>query len=157
MDASTILLAVGKLDHNATVADAFVFSAFRVVSGCTTAIAQTIYYSSDSAHARANLLRSVAEVCCDEPEKQLIKTLIDAADKTNKQRQQIMHGVVFYDAPDGVPVGLLRPRKQGEQKPVTDGWLDDLMRHSREGLLSAKAAFEALCERRGIPANVEFE
>jgi hypothetical protein len=82
MDANKMSLTVGKLDHNAAVADAFCFSAFRVVSGCTTAIAQAIFYSSDSAHARGNLLRRVGELSCAEPEQNIIKSLIDAADKT---------------------------------------------------------------------------
>ncbi len=53
------LIAVGKLVHNASVNEAFMFSAFKILSVCPAKTARAIFYTLDSFPGKKTLLTRV--------------------------------------------------------------------------------------------------
>lgn len=148
------LLVVGKLEHNSAAAEGIMFGAFRVITGLQPSVARAIFYALDSVPGKKNILRRVAdELKLDAVEMGLLQKIMDSADVANNQRKQVAHGMMSFLG----DVKIWSPKNQPQPKIPSQEWHNDLLSRSQSAGNDAKAAFEALCQKRGVPPQISFE
>jgi hypothetical protein len=147
------LLVIGKLEHNAASAEAILFGTFTLIAGLTPSLARAIFYTLDSVPGKKNLVRRVAEERADAKEKEIIEIIFSGVDATNNQRKQVAHGAMTYAG----ELKIYSPKNQPQPKIPSQEWHNDLLEKSHAAGMEAKTAFEALCQKRGVPARIEFE
>jgi hypothetical protein len=154
---SAYLVTVGKLAVGAATADAFMFSAFTKLAGLSPRIANGIYYAVDAIPPRAAMLRRVAEQVCNEDERAIVEGLIDGVKKAHKPRNELAHALISAKEVGG-PLERISLKFAATEKPrpITDEYLKSLLETCADGRNAAAAAFEQLCHKRGLPANVEI-
>jgi len=148
--------AAGNLLQNASTNEMFMCNAFKILSGCDIKIATAIFYTLDSLPAKKTLLKRVLDVKSDEEEKKLVNAIIDAAEKSNNQRKDISHSLLAFKSPDINSAFTLYRPKSSESKSVTKNSLATLIRHSQDAITEAQQAFEQLCQKRGVPVQLEL-
>jgi hypothetical protein len=147
------LLTVGKLEHNAAAAEGIMFGAFTLIGGLKPNISRAIFYALDSFPGKRGLLRRVAEEQkLDATETELMEKIISGAEVANNQRKQVAHGMMSF-----ATVRIYSPKNQPQPKIPSKEWHNDLLQKSQAAGLAAKAAFEALCQKRGVPPTIDFE
>jgi hypothetical protein len=151
------LLAVGKLAQNAAVADLFVFSAFRLLSGSSVSVAKAIYYASDSAATRNAMLRRVTQAGSDEEIKEIVGRLIAGSKAAHKPRNELAHALYFVDEIGGPAHRLSLKAQTQPRRPITKDYLDSLMRASTQGRGAAEDAFLHLCRKRNVDPHGELK
>jgi hypothetical protein len=151
------LVTVGKLAVGAATADAFMFSAFTKLTGLSPRMANSIYYAVDAIAPRAAMLRRVAEQVCHEDERAIVEGLIDGVRKAHNPRNELAHALISARE-IGAPLERISLKFAATEKPrrITDEYLNTLLKTCADGRNAAAAAFEQLCHRRGLPANVEI-
>lgn len=159
------MISIGGLVQNATINEALMFNAFRILSGCQTPMARAIFYTLDSFPGKRTLLNRVCDEVGDEEDKKLIRAIIDAAKKSNKQRREVAHTLVLHESQDqsrplpqdlSDPVHIFTPKSHGEPKLVTREWLVHVGDHSDEALREGQQAYEKLCRKHGVPAKLDL-
>lgn len=151
------LIAVGKVVNNATLSEAYMFTAFKIISGCTTPIASAIFYTLDSIQGKKSLLMRILKEVGDAQDTEYIGAIIEAAKKANNQRREVAHAVILFTTKDGTfpPHEIVSPKSR-QSKPLTKDWLSLLIRHSVEACTEGYQAFQKLCEKHGVPAIPEL-
>jgi hypothetical protein len=148
------LMMVGKLVNNAALCDAFLFSAFKIISGCTQEIAIAIYYSSESLPAKKNLVKRILKAIKDKEKEKIINRISFAAEKANNQRNELSHALLKYQ--DGQFL-VHNPRQQDQtKKQLTGNYLGSLLKHSTMAYLEAYKSYHQLCQRRGISPTIDL-
>lgn len=150
------LMAVGKVVNNATLAEAFMFTAFKILSGCETIIASAIFYTHDSFSGKKSLLRRLVESVGDDEDKRLIGAIIDACIKSNNQRRELAHSIPGWAEPHTTSPAIIYQPKTRSTKPVTKDSLLALIRVSFEAVQEGQTAFQKLAEKHGKPLVVEL-
>jgi hypothetical protein len=154
---SDYLLTVGKLTQNAAVADLFVFSAFRLLSGSSVSVAKAIYYASDSVVTRNTMLRRVVEAAGDEQFKEIVARLISASEAAHKPRNELAHALYFVDEIGGSAHRLSLKAQTQPRRSITKAYLDSLMSASTHGRSAAEEAFVHLCRERNVDPHGELK
>jgi len=147
------LIVVGKLEHNAASAEGLLYGAFYIICKLEPKLARAIYYSLDSVPGKKNLVRRATAEYADAKEKELLEVMYTGLDITNNQRKQVAHGAMTW----GGELKIYSPRNQAQPKIPSKEWHTDLLQKSQAAGMDAKAAFEALCQKRGVPMKIEFE
>jgi hypothetical protein len=124
--------------------------AFKLLSGCEIEMAKVIFYSIDSFQGRKSLLNRVVGAVGDGTDKTLVKAIIDAAQKSNDQRQHVSHAILAHVGPTFNELRLLRP-KSNTKVPVTKEYMGDLMKNSWEALSASQKALQTLLAKRVVP------
>lgn len=151
------LIAVGRTVQNATLNESFMFTAFKIISGCSTATASAIFYTLDSFQGKKSLLMRTVIATGDPQDKQLIETIIQAAEKSNNQRRELAHTIALFATNDltANPHAIFNPKKRRTQT-LTKDWLSSLMGHSIDAAREGFQAFEQLCQKHKVPPQPEL-
>lgn len=156
---------LAKLVQNGANGEAVMSTTFKIISGISKPnLARAIFYTLDSFPGRKALLTRVAEVNGDATETALVKTIIDACEVANNQRREVAHAVMIVDYRSDIktkkltPIRIVNPKTGGHGKVVTTEWLEDLLGKSFQALeKKGRPAFEKLCQKRGVPPEVDFQ
>lgn len=148
--------AAGRILQNAALNEHLLCLAFRTISGCEMKLASAIFYTLDSLPAKKSLLMRVLEVKGDAEDKRIIKTLIDAAETANNQRKQIAHAILMWENPELKPDFHVYRPKSRELYLATKDSMATVEKHSQDALSKGIAAFQTLCEKHAIPANIDL-
>jgi hypothetical protein len=147
---------MGRLEHHNEITVLYMFSAFRLLVGCEIKVARAIFYTFEAFTMRRKLLEEVAGLTGHDQDKRLIEKLIKAANRSNEQRQMLMHGMLVKATKDG-PTVFLKPRNARDiPVTVTRRWLDERMHVVTGALQEAREAYEALCEKRGLKTTPDL-
>jgi hypothetical protein len=149
-----LMLITGRVDHITAFTDAMLFSAFRVLTLLKPKTAAAIFYTVDSFHGRAELLRRVAEVEGDGADKELVKKLIAAGEKANNQRRELAHGMVS-GLDEKTPMEYFKPKSR-KATQVTKGWLDQHSNNAGDAMGEAHQVFAILCTKHNVPVEIDF-
>ena len=144
-------LAAGKLLQNASTNELFLAKVFEVLlSGASVRIAHAAFYSLDSLNGKANLLRRVAEVAATESERKCIDRLIDAAKKSNSQRNSVAHSLLTFDAPD-LKSGMRNIRLKAQKfEMISKASLAAMILTSSEAMTEGQVALKEFCDSRKV-------
>jgi hypothetical protein len=148
-------LAAGKLLQNSSTNELFLAKVFEILSGTSARIAHATFYSLDSLNGKANLLRRVAEVAATETESDCINRLIDAAKKSNAQRNSVAHSLLVFDAPDlksGMRIFSLKAQRFDV---ISKASLAARVATSSEAMNEGQAALKEFCDGRGLSALLD--
>jgi hypothetical protein len=146
---------IGKLENEAAASDLIMFSAFRVLLGCTNSIANAIYYTLDSLPARSALLTRVADALGDETEKELIQKIIKANEKANNQRKQFSHAFAAFEG--GISNFKVFNPKSGRFHLPSEQNLHDAISHVYSAIQESHLAYQQLCEKRGASPIIDLQ
>ena len=151
------LMAIGKVVNNAMLTESFLFTAFKVLSKCSTRTANAIFYTSDTLQGKKSLLMRIVEVEGDGQDKDLIKAMIKEAEKSNTQRQEIAHAILLFTTkePTAPPHLVIRPKAR-HARPLTKDWLSHLMHQSHEAGMACHQKLQILCEKHRVPPTPEI-
>lgn len=148
------LLTVCKIVANAEGADKVLFSTFLIISSCHPDVARSIWYSIDSATARRNILRRIADKLCDDEEKTLIGNIISTTKKVDSVRREMVHGIgLFNKSKNYMRHHYPRNPKQPE-KPVTWGYINSMIDQTANAAKESMGLYDQLCEKRGLPQQL---
>jgi len=159
--ADQYLITVGKLTGNAALTDVVLFSTFKVLASCRQEVGQAIYYALDSVPAKSRLTRRVAEAVGDSQDRAIVDEIIKAVEAAHAPRNELAHALLTATAgADGDPGKpwhrvSLKAMKQAT-RPVTVAYLKALMEASGDAVRTAYAAFERLCEKKGVTADLNI-
>jgi hypothetical protein len=147
------LMTVGQLEHQAAVTELFLFSAFRVLSGCDTPIAHAIYYTFDSFDGRRNLFNRIKKARLQF--ESYIKRLIKAGEIANELRREVAHALISLDQESITGKVTLLKIKTMKHQDVSHDYLDGLMARSSGALKDARAAYTDLCVELKVAPEVQ--
>jgi hypothetical protein len=142
--------AAGKLLQNAATNELFLAKAFEIILETSALIAHRVFYSFDSLEGKANLVRRVADVSGNETDRSYIDRIIDAAKKSNKQRNLVAHSLLVFDAPDlksGMRSISLKAQKYDS---ISKASLAAMVATSSKAISEGHAALEEFCSGRGV-------
>jgi hypothetical protein len=143
-------IAVGRMVNNATLADACLFSAFRILSGCELTLARAIYYTADALPTRRNMVMRVLEVTGDEQDKKLATEIADEALAASKARNEFAHSMVHGPLND--VQGKYNPKiLMAPNKKITRRGLAAAVDVTAIASAKANKAYAALCAKHGVP------
>ena len=134
--------------YAAAANDAIVFTAFKILSGCPTKTARAIFYTLDAFQAKRQLLTRLVDAVGNGDDKQLIGAILDAAQKSNNQRQQISHSLLAWKGTKRIPY-VLSP-KSNLSTPATKKWMQTLVSHTHDASNECRAAFLKLALKHGV-------
>lgn len=166
----------GKIMHNASLADAFMYEVFHHYAGTTRPIAQAIYFTLDSAKTKHTLtVRTARAGEADEDAIKAIDKLAAAIQKVIDGRNGIAHAFMLFDDPifsDG-QIKVMNPKaahaKGRQGRPANPGApkrpapasntvsltsLQQSLRTSDQHLRAATLEFRAICQRIGRKTQV---
>jgi hypothetical protein len=151
------LATIGKLSHHAATADMYLFSAFYRLSKIDHATAKAIYSAFESINARGGLVYKIVDLQYDKEIKTLVTAIIDGAKKAQTQRNELAHTLIMFDGPSvDTPMYKVSLRKNKPDR-ITSASVQALMNLSREGKDQAKASFETLALKLGVPPELCFQ
>ena len=128
---------------------------FRIISGFDKQTAEIIYYTPDATTIKFGLInRMLQKKLCNEEDRDLINGIMESAKSVNSIRNEFAHSFL-YDAPNK---GLqrIRPRDKQSTKPFTEKYLQTSTDNSMRHVLEAAHMYVQLCEKRGIPHQLQF-
>jgi hypothetical protein len=156
MDQSQLLeqhlKTVGVLVNLATLCDLVLFNAFKVISGCEPKIANAIYFSNESFKAKEAIVNRVLLANNDAKESEIVKAIIKANDKANKKRNNLSHALLQIEG--GQLYSLNARQQEKSATALSPRVLDEMHKHASVAHLEAMRQYQALCQKRGIPAQV---
>lgn len=138
----------GTLMYAAAANDAVVFTAFKILSGCRTKIARSIFYTLDAFEAKNKLLKRLVEVVGDDEDRELVEAILLAARKSNNQRQQISHSLFIWKGKNRLP-HILTP-KSNHRTPATKAWMETLLRPALDAAAESREAFLSLARKHRV-------
>lgn len=166
----------GKVVHNASLADAYMYELFHHYAGTTRAIAQAIFFTLDSAKARHVLtMRTARAANADDPAIKAIDKLALAIGKVTEGRNKIAHAFLLQDDPifSEAEIRLLNPKTpfsgsrraksagrllpegpELQSRTISQTSLQKALQTSDDHLLAATAAFREICRNLGIKPRV---
>jgi hypothetical protein len=151
------LVTVGKLTQNAAITDIVLFCAFKILAGCDDEVGQAIYYALESVAAKARLVRRVVNAAGDEQDATIVDEIVRAVERAHAPRNELAHALLSADGDPGKPWQRLNPKTLKQpMRPVTVAYLKSLMDPSSEAVRAAHAAFDKLCQKRGVPAELKL-
>lgn len=140
---------IGKLCINANHVDLLVFEVFAALLKSDPLGAKSVYFAMDAFPTKKNMIKRLADARCDKATCELIKSLLDSAQKVINPRNGIAHSVAMFDAA-GDPVLVNHRKMTGFVSRLGDSMLDDAMLRSGEALKDCRCTFEQLCPMLGI-------
>jgi hypothetical protein len=154
------MIAIGRLVQNAAIADAILFSLFRVLSGLEIRPARAIFFTFDSQPPRKRMIERLVGQVGDEIDKAKSDRIISFSETVYKQRNELAHALLLrQDQDENSPAFRQNPKHLDEQestKPVTYGYLEDLRRKSHAAVNAALEEYGNLCQKRGVPDRLEY-
>jgi len=149
--------AAGKLLQNASTNELFMAKAFEILSGSPANIAHAIFYSLDSLHGKANLLKRVAALACNVTEEDYINRIIEAAKKSNTQRNSVAHSLLVFDEPD-LKSGMRRiSMKAPKYHAISKASLAASVSVSSEAINEGHLALEEFCSGRRVSPLLDIK
>ena len=149
-------VAVGKLLQNASTTEIFLAKAFEVLAGCSAKVSAAIFYSFDSLNGKANLLRRLVKVSGSKDDSRIIEQLINAAEKSNKQRNTVAHALLLFDSPDLASKMTKINLKSARTEEVSKAALDTSLKISGDAVSAGKEALELFCLRHEKSPLLDF-
>lgn len=150
------LMAIGKVVNNATLIESFMFTAFKILSGCSGRTANAIFYTHDTLQGKKSLLMRLVEVAGDDQDKALIKVMIKSAETANKQRQQISHAILVSKTPEASPPYVVHRPKSMHVSLLTKEWLSEIIRESHAAGTKSHRTLQSLCTKHRVPETPEL-
>lgn len=151
------LITIGKLVHNSTANELFMFAAFKILSGCPSVSASAIFYTLDSFQGKKSLLKRVVKATGDKEDEELLEQIIEAAEKSNNQRNEVSHAITVWKTLDLDSTFSVFHPKSDNAKPATKAWLASLVRYSHEAFVAGNEALQRLSKKHGVPATLELQ
>lgn len=145
---SEVLIMAGTLLFTAASNDAIVFTAFKILSGCRTKTARAIFYTLDAFNLKRQLLTRLVDAVGDPEDKILVEAILDAAKKSNNQRQEISHSLLIWKGTGNIPYILIPKSKR--TTPATKEWMQTLLRPSHEAANEGREAFLRLARKHRV-------
>lgn len=149
------LKMVGTLVVNAANCDLVLFSAFKIISGCESKVANAIYFSSETLQIKKNFIGRILKVNDDQKETKIIERIIAATEKSQNQRNELSHALLQVS--DNQLLRLNARHQSQPGKPVTGPYLNSLLKQSGRAHVDALQAFQELCQKRGIHPSISHE
>jgi hypothetical protein len=148
-------VAVGRMVNNAALADACLFSAFRILSGCEATLARAIYYAADALHTRQTMTMRVCDVVGDDEDRRLIQEIAAQAVIANTTRSDFAHSMA-HGPIDNIQSKYRPKLLRNPNTTVTRQGLAATVDITAIASAKANKAYAELCKKHGVPHVLQF-